>query len=732
MLFIALIPLYARDVEILVEDTELGLPLEGAVIRSWDGSQHSCDKNGTAVISVPDDRQVAVQAAYPGYENGRLFITPGSSSFVLGLRLSGIMESRELVIEAERPGSSETRTGRSVAVSGREIAQTAEIGIVEDVMNAVKLLPGVGYAGFFNAQPSIRGGRPGDMSASLDGYYIMNPYFWGGGFSIFDPRMVQSAQLSHGVFSTRYGHTVSGLLDITSKNPSLTETEFEFGASTSSANFNLSFPFSGRGGVLFMGRVTYYDPVVALAQQLSKVIDNEQFDTINSIREAPYIRSGTVTGSYRLSDNLELKATGFWGMDGIGVTYKNEPVRDGELTTSSATVFDWANYQGFVTAGLSWNPRPDMLLKVSAGTGYEDAEIDGVSQSSVRKNAFSDDFYASYPEMQPYTPSPYNIEQLITESDVMFNAQGRADYDWELGNGFLAAAGVQEMFTRYSMKGSQQAFYELRFANLKQEDQDLLAALLELSKIDVSGKFLDDLRISTPVRFSPDTGNSLFTTSGYGLAEYGTPGGRFAAELGLRVDHYYLLGNGFSLRTKPALNPRLNIDFNAFKNRGFIESLDFSAGTGLFTSIDNTVFMAEKQYNITEAKPNRAWTSVLGTRFAFPEGLNLNIEGYYKYLYDRMYIPVSFGLDDVDIRPQFDGVGKIWGIDMMLQKLQSRYWDGWLAYSFSWARYRDPSSGSANMGISGGTRGDGWYFPGYHRFHNINLVFNIRPAPRFN
>ena len=98
-----------------------------------------------------------------------------------------------------------------------------------------------------------------------------------------------------------------------------------------------------------------------------------------------------------------------------------------------------------------------------------------------------------------------------------------------------------------------------------------------------------------------------------------------------------------------------------------------------------------------------------------------------------MYIPIYFGLDsEPDVRPQYDGVGNIWGIDLMLQKLQSRFWDGWLAYSFSWARYRDPSSGRANMGISGGTQGDDWYFPGFHRFHNLNLVFNIRPAPQFN
>ncbi len=68
----------------------------------------------------------------------------------------------------------------------------------------------------------------------------------------------------------------------------------------------------------------------------------------------------------------------------------------------------------------------------------------------------------------------------------------------------------------------------------------------------------------------------------------------------------------------------------------------------------------------------------------------------------------------------------------MLQKLQSRFWDGWLSYSFSWAKYRDPNTGDSNLGISGGTQGNDWYFPEYHRFHNLNLVFNVKPAPHFN
>jgi hypothetical protein len=169
------------------------------------------------------------------------------------------------------------------------------------------------------------------------------------------------------------------------------------------------------------------------------------------------------------------------------------------------------------------------------------------------------------------------------------------------------------------------------------------------------------------------------------------------------------------------------MDFNIFKDRWIVQSLDVSAGTGLFSSVNTAVSIAEKRYNLDEMKPNRSWTSVVGAKLDFPEGLSFNIEGYYKYIFDRAYIPIQFNIDDITVQPQFNGEGRVWGIDIMLQKLQSRYWDGWLAYSFNWAKYRDPDSGILN-----GRNGNDWYFPSYHHFHNLNLILNIRPVPNIN
>jgi len=735
--------MFAHTVEISVLDADLGIALEGAIVRNWDGTEHACDREGKVTLNIPDERPVVIQARYPGYASRRLAVSSHSNAVTIELSIAGVMENRELVVEAPRPGASESQTGRSVAVTEREIAQSGEIGIIEDVMTAIKLLPGVGYTGMFDAQPSIRGGDPGDMSAALDGFYISNPYHWGGGFSIFDPKAIQSAQLSHGVFSSRYGHTSSGLLELSAKKPSPAEAEFELGINVSAANFNLSLPLAGKGGILFMGRLTYYDPVVFAAQQLAKLIT--ELAIINSVSVAPYIRSATVTADYRFTHNLELKATGFWGMDGAGAVYDTGPITRDGYTSSTAIDFLWTNYQGFLTSSLAWNPRSDMLLKLALGTGYEDSVVFGdmrsrVSNREFKKTDANEWYYETMYDLfddtgrlqSPYDFSPQN---RIDQSELMFNAQGRIDYDWEAGAGFIVAAGAQEMFSKFSVRGIQQVQSEKMLGNLTVPEQEAIFGELGIgsSDSDTRNYLKRYLIVNFPLDYSPNAGNSLFATSGYALAEYATPNNFATAELGLRVDHYYLLGSDFSLQSRPALNPRLNINFNILSGkRGFIESLELSAGTGLFTSMSGNIFIAEKQYNITELKPSRSWTSVLGINLKLPFETSLTVEGYYKYIFDRLYVPITVDTDSLDVRPQFNGEGRAWGIDLMLQKMQSRFFDGWLSYSFNWTKYRDPDAENSDRGIAGGIYGTDWYFPSYHRFHNLNLIVNIKPAPRFN
>jgi hypothetical protein len=729
VVFSALLPvsLFGREVVIAVEDTELGLPLEGAVIRSWDGTDYVCDEEGQARIAVPSDREVVIRVAYPGYENGRLPIPPEGESFRIGLRLSGVMENRELVIEASRPELSETKSGRSVGISGEALSRTAEIGVIEDVMTSVKLLPGVGYTGMFNALPSIRGGEPGDLTAALDGFYIENPYHWGGSFSIFDPRMVESARLSHGVFSTRYGHTISGLLEISSRKPDPWGVELELGLSSSATNLNLSLPLGGRGGIMIMGKVTYWEPFIWGAQ----LVLGDSLPELNMVTTAPYIRSTALSANYRFNAALEWNAAAFLGSDGVGVDYENV-YDEGYLQGESHMDFNWINTQGFVLSGLTWNPRPPMVLKASLGTGFLDIDLTGKMTDQIRVR-YTETFVNRYQELFPslFTagklPASYRLgrEQQVEISSQVWNLQGRLDFDWDLGGGFLAALGLQELYSHWGSFQYLEAYIERRTTFLM-GPPGTPPIPLRPGELFYAGM---------PFELPPyKTENGGFTSSAYGLVEYLSPGGRFGAEAGIRLDHFYMRGPDFTIQTYPlysyrSLNPRLNLDYVLLRNRGLLDSLSLTAGSGLFSSLNDNVPYYEGKED-REIPFNRSWTSILGLKTELQGGWVFTIEGYYKRVFDRTYVRsyLPAGSSQAVVEFNFDGEGRIWGFDFMLQKLESRFLDGWLSYSFTHAQYRgnreSPDGSEANRGS--------WYYPSFHRFHTLNLVFNLKPLRSFN
>jgi hypothetical protein len=132
-----------------------------------------------------------------------------------------------------------------------------------------------------------------------------------------------------------------------------------------------------------------------------------------------------------------------------------------------------------------------------------------------------------------------------------------------------------------------------------------------------------------------------------------------------------------------------------------------------------------------ELQPNRSWTSLAGININFLGSWTLNIEAYYKYVFSRFYRInwVSSSATNSEIKYYFDGTGYVAGGDLMLHKRAGDYLDGWIAYTFTYARYKDP--GFAQATSSNSYRGD-WYYPSFHRFHNLNLIFNIKPQNKFH
>ncbi|MDR3301399.1 MAG: hypothetical protein LBT01_02555 [Spirochaetaceae bacterium] len=723
----------ARDISVSVEDADLDMPLDGAIARLQNGTQFICDEDGIARFSIDDDKNVIITISYPGYGNGRLLINADdsklSNQYKVSLRLENMLSNKELVFTAERTQSGTTaESGRSVTIAGKELARVAEIGFMEDVMTAIKLLPGVGYTSMFNAMPSIRGGDPGDLMASLDGFYIEFPYFWGGSVSIFDPHMIESVKLSHGIFSAQFGHTISGLLELHSKKPSATETEIEFGISTSAVNLNVSIPLNEKGGIMVMGKTTYWDGYIALIKALSYAV--EELEPIRSVTTAPFIRVAEIAGNYKWTDSVEWTLNAFIGGDGVGAVYNNPiPITINGRRNDVDLQFDWNNLQGFLINSFLFNLSSASILKTTVGTGFLTNYI--IADLNDKLNLAYTDVFKNF--MNGYHYSILSDSYAINDRTIMkadnstYTAQGRVDYDWEAGHGLLFGAGAELFYTRWTRNTAYSGTVDVLMP------ETFMKTLVALGLID---KPLPKAYINSAVERTVDGLNQALTSAAFTTLEYKDTENKFGAVLGLRLDHLYFMGRDFSIQTYPAFNPRLNLDYHLLRNKGGIDLLSLTAGMGLFSSMTDNISNLQSSSGINDfaLQQNRSWTSLVGVKIDFLSNFSFNIEGYYKYIFDRAYTITEVGLDASQSSQTsksnyyFDGEGHVGGFDMMLQRYDSKYLDGWISYTFNYALYRNPTAVDTNGNL---TEGD-WRFPSFHRFHNLNLVLNIKPSKRFN
>ncbi len=690
----------AGELRVQAVDLELEIPLEGVRLTvSGYAVEAETDTQGQATLTLPDtfERGILI-AVLPGYEMIRLPITARLQQTKLAMRIAGVIEGNELLVERSAPGKSDAKSGISVAMDREEMKTTAFIGLVEDIMASVSTLPGVGFTGGWNAEPSIRGGYPAEMGTVLDGVYIVEPWHWGGAFSIFNPHMVSSFKMSHGIFSTRYGRAMSGLLEVTTKKPDGPEVRLDASISTTSTDVFFQVPFGQNAGLLAGGKVTYLE-TLALANELLQ-LNPELSETVPKM---PYIRDAYVKGYWTPRPALDISVNAFFGSDGASAA--GDTLNEGIHTVSR---FDWTNYLGFASANIRWMPDTDTTVRLLAAYNNNTVEAAFRSVESGTRE-YSQEFLDTYgPILGGATD--YSFEDIGLEGEFsteLHQGQFKLDADHSAGKAGIIGWGLEEVF-QYALNDQHLDGWQINDPG----DGTLQYSPLEL-----------DLKID---------GNRILNSAAFLLWEFGSESSALRGEAGLRAEHFYLWNDHFELNTYPVVNPRLSLSWVPLRNRGLLDSLTVSGGSGVFSQFPLDSIGADKDYGIEsfEVGPNRAWFQVLGLNLDFIEDWSFQLEGFYKHYFNRLYLVSDIrDTDNTVFLAKTDGTGFATGFDLMLQKKNSRVLDGYVSYSFVYARYLNPESPMyAGQTTMYGEPLDSWYYPGFHRFHSLNLILNWKPV----
>ena len=696
LLAISSILIQAAELQVLVMDRDLEIPMEGAVMQILGQNEtFISDIDGKSRILYPDELQrVVLLVIYPGYDSQRLTIS-SNQQIEIKMVISGMIEGEELVVERNIKGKSDEESGISVVMDKEDMNVTANLGIVEDVMNTVKTLPGVGYTSGWDAQPSIRGGYPEEMAATMDGFYVTYPFHWGGAYSIFNPNMVETAKLSHGVYSARYGRAMSGLLEVTTINTDEPELRFDGSLSTTSTDFFVQSPLGGKAGLFAGGKVTYLDT--------AKILFPEETESITTM---PYIRDFYSKLTYKPTSAVKLHMSGFYGTDGVGMDSNFE-----SDSYSTDVLFDYDYINAFLSGGMDWSPGEKLHIDVLGGYNWNlmDMKFKAVNRGTM---LYSDDFLTEYGSYYGLNEGDsYQIDGLEnygTSHTDMRQGQLKVTVERLLDDSDILAVGTESVLATTS-------------------ETDDFSLWVPVESADSLG--LNQMNFITDV----DRNHSL-NTAGFVLWEHGDDSSRLKSELGIRGEFYTIWNKDFRMNALPLVNPRGSVSYSLLKDRDHLDEVNLSFGTGLFSYMPMVAELLEKEFGTEDWKmsPDRALFNVAGIEIHWNDRWKFKFETYYKYYLNRLILSSDDNSDDSLVYYNTDGKGHTAGFDFMLQKKIARRWDGYISYSFIWARFYNPSnlgSDTESLFLPGGEPLDRWYYPYYHRFHNLNMVINWRFKP---
>ena len=122
----------------------------------------------------------------------------------------------EMVIVYETPPSPEI-TRRSIGVE--EIKKVP--GTFGDPVRVIQNLPGAARAPFGTGFLVIRGANPEDSAVSVDGIRVPLIYHLGGYVSIINADLIDSVDYLPGGYSTRYGRSMGGVIDVKTRDESV-------------------------------------------------------------------------------------------------------------------------------------------------------------------------------------------------------------------------------------------------------------------------------------------------------------------------------------------------------------------------------------------------------------------------------------------------------------------------------------------------------------------------------
>lgn len=449
----------------LVIDAETREPLVGAnimIINKFGGA--IADQNGNFKIKNLNPGVYRLKISHVGYENKILenVILETDSPLTLNIELSkkaisikGItVTPGQYTIMGNEPESKQT-------LNRKVIESRPQFG--EDIFRAVKRLPGLS-SNDFSAKFNVRGGEQDEVLVNLDGMEIYEPFHLrdidGGVFSITDVASMESVELMTGGFPANHGERMSGIFNITSKNPTLDYNSMSLGLSISNVRLLTEGTFANnKGSYLLSARRGYMDIIFKLAGAEDE-LKPQYYDVFSKVQ-------------YQLNNSHILKANLLHAKDYLRYQGVDEDAGD-TLKTSYGNSYFW------MTLYSSLGPK---------FTARTIASVGKVKQEKAGKIFYG---YQQVPELEAHDNKSFDLQGV------------KSDWEYEVSDNYLIKTGFdfKHLTSDYDYLGR---VYNYRYYNtdttsiFQLENIDSTDVILNPSGNKFSGYLSNRIRLSEPL-----------------------------------------------------------------------------------------------------------------------------------------------------------------------------------------------------------------------------------------
>ena len=250
-----------------VTELQSGNPVAGATVFVENrNTGTTTDSAGHYSIRLPVGRHTVVYQ-FIGYESDRYEIVIYSDGSLDVALPSKLYDMDEVIVKAE--GDDYNVVGSVTGIETLSLSDIEELPKVlggADVVNTLKLLPGVNSVGEGASGFNVRGGRSDQNLVLLDGAPLYNASHVLGLFSVFNPDVVENFSLFKGHIPARYGGRLSSVLNVSMKKEQIDEFKLRGGIGTAAGRLSMELPFNKtRSSLLLAGRSTYAGWLLSLA-----------------------------------------------------------------------------------------------------------------------------------------------------------------------------------------------------------------------------------------------------------------------------------------------------------------------------------------------------------------------------------------------------------------------------------------------------------------------------------